>query len=300
LYLYGDDDRVKTLLELDEMLASQEDRVLEDLNTVVFVQCVGSRDEERPYCSRVCCSHSVKSALQLKELKPEMDIYVLYRDMRTFGFKEDYYKEASDKGIIFIRYDTDDKPDIRAAEEGGKAFLRLTATEPILGQRLEIDADMVCVAAASVPPESNRRLSRLLKVPLNEDGFFMEAHMKLRPADFATDGIFMCGAAHNPKFIDESIAQAQAAASRAMTILAQEELKAGGPVSSVRPSKCTGCGLCWSVCPYQAISAAEDGLAKVNEALCKGCGVCVSSCRSGAVDLDGVSNQQTWSAIQAL
>ena len=229
-----------------------------------------------------------------------MDIYVLYRDMRTFGFKEDYYKEASDRGVIFIRYDVDDKPDIRAIEEGGRSFLRLTATEPILGQRLEIDADMVCVAAPSVPPESNRRLSRLLKVPLNEDGFFMEAHMKLRPVDFATDGIFMCGAAHNPKFIDESIAQAQAAASRALTILAQEELKAGGPVSTVRPGKCTGCGLCWSVCPYQAISAAEDGLAKVNEALCKGCGVCVSSCRSGALDLGGVSDQQTWSAIQAL
>jgi heterodisulfide reductase subunit A len=300
LYLYGDDDRVKTLLELDEILSSQVERAREDWNTAVFIQCVGSRDEERPYCSRVCCSHSVKSALKLKELKPEMDIYILYRDMRTFGFKEDYYKEASDRGVIFIRYDVDDKPDIRAIEEDGKAFLRLTATEPILGQRLEIDADMVCVAAASVPPTSNRPLSRLLKVPLNEDGFFMEAHMKLRPVDFATDGIFMCGTAHNPKFIDEAIAQAQAAASRAMAILARDELKAGGLVSSVRPGKCTGCGLCWNLCPYQAISAADDGLARINEALCKGCGVCASSCRSGALDLDGVSDQQTWSAIQAL
>ncbi len=218
----------------------------------------------------------------------------------TYGFKEDYYKKASDQGVIFIRYEVDDKPDIRKVEGNGRAFLRLTATEPILGQRIEIDADMVCLASASVPPASNKPLSQLLKVPLNEDGFYMEAHMKLRPVDFATDGIFMCGTAHNPKFIDESIAQAEAAASRAMTILAKEELTAGGPVSRVQPAKCTGCGVCWAVCPYQAISKGEDGKAVVNEALCKGCGVCVSSCRSGALDLGGVSDEQTWSAIQAV
>jgi heterodisulfide reductase subunit A len=298
-YLYGEDNRVKTLLELDELIQTDSD-VVKGWNGAVFIQCVGSRDEERPYCSRVCCSHSVKNALKLKELNPDMDVYVLYRDIRTYGFKEDYYKKASDQGVIFIRYEVDDKPDIRATEENGKAFLRLTATEPILGQRIEIDADMVCLASASVPPEGNRPLSRLLKVPLNEDGFFMEAHMKLRPVDFATDGIFMCGTAHNPKFIDESIAQAEAAASRAMTILAKEELTAGGLVSRVQPSKCSGCGVCWTVCPYQAISRGEDGIALVNEALCKGCGVCVSSCRSGAMDLGGVSDEQTWSAIRAV
>lgn len=298
-YLYGEDDRVKTLLELDELIATNVDQV-KKWNGAVFIQCVGSRDEERPYCSRVCCSHSVENALKLKELNPEMDVYVLYRDIRTYGFKEDYYKKASDQGVIFIRYEVDDKPDIRKVEENGRAFLRLTATEPILGQRIEIDADMVCLASASVPPASNKPLSQLLKVPLNEDGFYMEAHMKLRPVDFATDGIFMCGTAHNPKFIDESIAQAEAAASRAMTILAKEELTAGGPVSRVQPAKCTGCGVCWTVCPYQAISKGEDGKAVVNEALCKGCGVCVSSCRSGALDLGGVSDEQTWSAIQAV
>jgi len=298
-YLYGEDDRVKTLLELDELIETNADQV-KKWNGAVFIQCVGSRDEERPYCSRVCCSHSVKNALKLKELNPEMDVYVLYRDIRTYGFKEDYYKKASDQGVIFIRYEVNDKPDIRTAEENGRSFLRLTATEPILGQRIEIDADMVCLASASIPPAGNRPLSRLLKVPLNEDGFFMEAHMKLRPVDFATDGIFMCGTAHNPKFIDESIAQAEAAASRAMTILAKEELTAGGPVSRVQLVKCTGCGVCWTVCPYQAISKGEDGRAVVNEALCKGCGVCVSSCRSGAMDLGGVSDEQTWSAIRAV
>jgi len=298
-YLYGEDGRVMTLLELDEMIEKDNNSV-KNCDAAVFIQCVGSRNDERPYCSRVCCSHSVKNALKLKELKPEMDVYVLYRDMRTYGFKEDYYKKASDQGVIFIRYQPEDPPDIHAIEEKGKSFLRLTATEPMLGYRLEIDADLVCLATASTPPAGNKPLSQMLKVPLNEDGFFMEAHMKLRPVDFATDGIFMCGTAHNPKFIDESIAQAEAAASRAMTILAKDELTAGGPVSQVTTWKCSGCGVCWTVCPYQAISCGEDGISKVNEALCKGCGVCVSSCRSGALDLRGVSNEQTWSAIRAL
>jgi heterodisulfide reductase subunit A len=298
-YLYGEDDRVKTLLELDAIIDSEAARVRQ-WSCAVFIQCVGSRDEKRPYCSRVCCSHSVANALKLKSLKPEMDVYVLYRDMRTYGFKEDYYKKASDAGVIFIRYDTDDPPDIRAAEEEGRAFLRLTAAEPVLGERIEIDADMVCLASAAIPPEGNRGLSQLLKVPLNEDGFFMEAHMKLRPVDFATDGIFMCGTAHSPKLIDESIAQAEAAASRAMSVLAREELTAGGPVARVAAARCSGCGVCWGICPYQAVSRTDDGLAVVNEALCKGCGTCVSSCRSGAMDIRGISDEQTWAAIQAL
>jgi len=298
-YLYGVDDRVVTLLELDEAMEKDSQRC-KSCTSVVFIQCVGSRDEQRPYCSRVCCSHSVKSALKLKEMNPHMDVYIIYRDMRTYGLKEDYYKKASDQGVIFIRYETDDRPEIEPVHEDGRDFLRLVVTEPVLGQRLEIDADMVCVASASIPPEGNRLLSQLLKVPLNEDGFFMEAHMKLRPVDFATDGIFMCGTAHSPKSIEESIAQAQAAAARAMTVLAKEELEAGGAVSRVTRARCSGCGLCRSVCPYQAIAAGEDGVAVVNEAICKGCGVCVSSCRSGALDLGGVTNRQTWSVIQAL
>jgi heterodisulfide reductase subunit A len=220
--------------------------------------------------------------------------------MRTYAFREDYYRQAAEKGVIFIRYEKEDGPDVTLAQEEGRSVLRVTVTEPTLGGRLVIDADMVALAAAAVPAAENRSLSQLLKVPLNEDGFFMEAHMKLRPVDFATEGIFMCGTAHSPKFIDESIAQAQAAASRALTILAQEELKAGGPVCRVTARRCSGCGLCGQVCPYQAIALGEEGVAVVNQALCKGCGVCVSSCRSGALDLGGVSDQQTWSVIQAL
>jgi heterodisulfide reductase subunit A len=289
-----------TLLDLDQEIKNNREK-FESCNTMVFIQCVGCRDNERPYCSRVCCSHSIMNALKLKQINPEMDIYVLYRDMRTYGFKEDYYRKASDQGIIFTRYDVDNKPDVQAVEEDGQSLLRVTVTEPILGQPLMINADVVCLAAGLVPPVENKGLSQMLKVPLNEDGFFMEAHMKLRPVDFTTEGIFMCGTAHSPKFIDESIAQAQAAASRAMGILAQEELKAGGSVCAVNLLKCTGCGMCEEVCPFSAIAVdPEEKVAKVNQALCKGCGVCASSCRSGALDVYGVNDEQTLTLIRAI
>ncbi|MBN2034839.1 MAG: CoB--CoM heterodisulfide reductase iron-sulfur subunit A family protein, partial [Deltaproteobacteria bacterium] len=299
LYLYGEDPRVVTLLELEQEIREAGDR-LKHCNTLVMIQCVGSRDEERPYCSRFCCSQAVKNALELKELNPNIEIYVLYRDMRTYGLREEYYRQAAEKGVIFIRYENEDKPDVTVARENGLSALRVTVTEPTLGGRLRINADLVALAVAAVPARENKSLSQLLKVPLNEDGFFMEAHMKLRPVDFATEGIFMCGTAHSPKFIDESIAQAQASAARALTVLAQDELKAGGPVCRVSVRKCSGCGLCEQVCPYHAIALGEEGVATVNQALCKGCGVCVSSCRSGALDLGGVTDMQTWFAIQAL
>jgi heterodisulfide reductase subunit A len=282
-YLYGKDNRIMTLLELDEAIEKDSNRV-KGCDSAVFIQCVGSRNDERPYCSRVCCSHSVKNALRLKSLKPEMDVYVLYRDMRTYGFKEDYYKKASDQGVIFIRYQPEDPPDIHAFEEKGKSFLRITATEPILGQRLEIDADIVCLASASVPPVGNKPLSQMLKVPLNEDGFFLEAHMKLRPVDFSTDGIFMCGTSHSPKFIDESIAQAQAAASRALAILTRTSIEGQAAVAEVSEELCSGCRVCEMTCPYEAVKKdAEKNVSVVNQALCKGCGTCVAACPSGAM-----------------
>jgi heterodisulfide reductase subunit A len=299
-YLYGEGYRVMTLLDLDHEIKNNREK-FRSCNTMVFIQCVGCRDNERPYCSRVCCSHSIMNALKLKQINPEMDIYVLYRDMRTYGFKEDYYRKASDQGIIFIRYEVDNKPEVRAVEEAGQSLLQVTVPEPILGQPLMINADVVCLAAGLVPPVENKTLSQMLKVSLNEDGFFMEAHMKLRPVDFTTEGIFMCGTAHSPKFIDESIAQAQAAASRAMGILAQEELKAGGSVCAVNLLKCTGCGMCEEVCPFNAIAVdPEEKVAKVNQALCKGCGVCASSCRSGALDVSGVNDEQTLTLIRAI
>jgi len=299
LYGYGEDPRVVTQLELEDEIQAGSDR-LKQCKALVMIQCVGSRDDERPYCSRICCAQAVKNALTLKERNPGMDIYVLYRDMRTYALREDYYRQAAEKGVIFIRYEPEDRPDVVAVEEEGHSLMRVTVTEPTLGDRIMIDAQMVALSTAAVPSRENRSLSQLLKLPLNEDGFFMEAHMKLRPVDFATDGIFMCGTAHSPKFIDESVAQAQAAASRALTVLSQEEWKAGGAVCRVTNRRCSGCGLCVLVCPYQALSVGEQGIAEVNHALCKGCGVCAASCRSGALDLDGVSDEQTWSLIQAL
>ncbi len=299
-YFYGENDKVMTQLDLDSAIEKNPERFM-DCKTTVFIQCVGSRNEERPYCSRVCCAHSVMNALKLKDINPGMDIYILYRDMRTYGFMEDYYREASDRGVIFIRYDGDEKPEVQAAEEGGQSFLQVIVNEPILGQPLMINADMICLAAATIPPEGNRSLSQMLKTPLNEDGFFMEAHMKLRPVDFATDGIFMCGTTHSPKFIDESIAQAEAAASRAFTILGRKEMKAGGPVVAVNDRKCSGCGLCEEVCSYGAI-AINTGtkVAEVNQALCKGCGVCASSCRSGALDMACFSDKQVLLMLKSL
>jgi heterodisulfide reductase subunit A len=273
---------------------------LKDCDTAVFIQCVGSRNVDRPYCSRVCCSHSIKSALRLKELKPEMDVYVLYRDMRTYGFKEDYYKKASDLGVLFIRYQPEDAPDVQAVEEEGRSFLRVSVMEPILGQRLQLDADLLCLAAPSVPPAGNRDLSRMLKVPLNEDGFFLEAHMKLRPVDFATDGIFMCGAAHSPKFIDESVAQAQAAASKALAILTRKSLEGLAAVAEVDESLCGGCRVCEITCPYEAVKKDEEKrVAVVNEALCKGCGTCVAACPAGAMKGRHFTSEQIVAEIRA-
>jgi len=299
-YLYQEDSRVLTLLELEDEIERGSERI-RNSNTFVMIQCVGSRDKERPYCSRVCCSQAIKDALALKRINPDMEIYILYRDMRTYGFREDYYREAADQGVIFIRYDADDKPEVEVVEENGRSVLKVLIAEPVLGKRLMLDADMLALGVATVPPTGSRKLSQLLKVPLNEDGFFMEAHMKLRPVDFAVDGIFMAGLAHSPKFIDESVAQAKAAASRAMTILSKDEIMADGIISAVNGEKCTGCGVCEEICSFNAIDVdPEDKVAVINNALCKGCGLCSSSCRSGALDIMGFSEEQTMTLIEAV
>jgi heterodisulfide reductase subunit A len=299
-YLYGQDPRVVTQLELEQEIHAGDER-LKQCGTMVMIQCVGSRDDERPYCSRICCSQAVKNALKLKEQYPGMDIYVLYRDMRTYAFREDYYRRAAEKGVVFIRYEGEDKPDVTATEEEGRPVLRVTVTEPTLGGRLVIDADRVALAVAAVPASENRPLSRLLKVPLNEDGFFMEAHMKLRPVDFATDGIFMCGTAHSPKFIDESIAQAQAAASRALTVLTQASIEGQAAVAEVNEALCSGCRVCEMACPYGAIRRDEEKrVSVVNQALCKGCGTCVAACPSGAMKGKHFGTDQILAEIRAV
>ncbi len=291
-YLYGKDPRVVTALELDRLFIENDTR-LRDVTTCVFIQCVGSRIPERPYCSRVCCSHSVKSALLLKEINPDMRVFVLHRDMRTYGLREDLYRKAREKGIVFIRFDHERELKVDKVNEE----LSMTFTDYTLKREIQIRPDLLILASAVVPKDGDI-LARLFKIPLNEDGFFVEAHVKLRPVDFATDGVFLCGLAHSPKSIDESITQAQAASSRAVSLLAQKTIYSSGVVAVVNADYCSSCGVCVAICPYQAPGFDEKtGVAEINPVLCKGCGLCVASCRSGAIHLNGFDEGQIMAMI---
>ena len=296
-YLYGVNPRVFSLLELEDGIAGGNPLVLSGKN-IVLVQCVGSRDKDRPYCSRICCSKSIKLALELIEANPGANVYILYRDMRTYGFMEEYYLKARESGVRFLRYDPDSKPLVEAVLHDGEERLRVTVTDTILNEDFSIDADVVGLATAIIPSPDSRILAGLFKVPLNEDGFFMEAHIKLRPVDFPSEGIFVCGLAHSPKLISESIVQAKAAASRAAVILSRDGIEAGGTVSVIDGEKCGACGMCVELCPYGAIELSDsEHRALINEALCKGCGVCASSCRSGAADILGFTDNEIHSMI---
>jgi len=302
-YLYGEDDRVMTHLELEEQIAKKEERVI-NARSLVMIQCVGCRNEDRNYCSRVCCSESIKNALKLKELNPGMDIYILFRDIRTYGFKEDYYREAAGKEVRFIRYEPDEQPRVEAAEdEEGRPVLRVTVTDPILGQKLAIDADLIALAAAVIPSAGTREVAGLFKVNLSPDGFFKEAHVKLRPVEFATDGIYLCGMAHYPKFIPETINQAYGAAGRVLTLLSRDAVTASGSVCEVNEQKCMGCGACIAVCAYGAIELRETRQGKkavVNPILCKGDGLCNAKCPTGAIQLKHFTDEELLSQIDAM
>ncbi len=295
-YLYGKDSRVLTGLELDRKFIDN-DPSLKTMKSAVFIQCVGSREPERPYCSRICCTHTAASALHLKELNPDMAIFVLYRDIRTYGEREALYKEAREKGVIFIRYDVANKPVVATGKDG----LTITVTDHVLKRPVEITADMLTLATAVVPYR-DEQLAQFFKVPMNADGFFAEAHVKLAPSDFAVDGVFLCGLAHYPKPVDESIAQAQAASSSATRLLSQKSINTSGNIAKVNPAFCTGCEVCVTVCPYNAPSMVmegrDKGKAQINPVLCKGCGSCVASCRSGALVLKGFEDGQLFAMIE--
>ena len=294
-FLYGQDPRVIISVELEEEIDRASERVAES-QTIVMIQCVGSRNEVRPYCSRLCCAKSVKNAIALKNLNPKMNVYMLYRDMRTYGFRESYYEEARGKGVIFIRYDLDRMPEVR--KEGD--ILKVTVADIILGERLEIDADLLVLASAVLPAEDNYTLAKLFRVPLNEDGFFKEAYEKLSTVDFMQEGIFVAGMARSPVSIVESIYQGKAAASRAMTFLARESLCTDGIVSTVKESVCCGCKVCEALCPYGAIAVVpEENVAKVDELVCKGCGTCCGACPTGAAQLKGFKKQQMMAMVDA-
>jgi heterodisulfide reductase subunit A len=300
-FLYGKDPRVLTQLELEGLVAKRDGRLME-LETLVMIQCVGCRDEKRNYCARICCNQAIKNALKLKELNPKVDVYVLFRDMRTYGFAEDYYLEASNKDVKFIRYEPSAKPDVEPWEEDGRSFLRVTVPDPILEKKIALDADMVVLSAAVVPSEGTQEIAKLFKVPLSPDGFLQEAHVKLRPVDFAAEGVFLCGSAHYPKHITETISQAYGAAGRALTVLSQDFVIASGAVCEVDEERCVSCGACITCCTYGAIEfhdTPKGKKARVNPVLCKGDGLCNAKCPTGAIILKHFTDEEIISQIDA-
>jgi len=301
-YLHGQDERVMTNLELEDRIAKRDESVLGARN-LVMIQCVGCRNEERNYCSRVCCSESVKNALELKAIHPEMNIYILFRDVRTYGFIEDYYREARGKKVRFIRYEPDDPPVVNVVEKNGKSILKIVVTDETLNRKVAIDADVLALAAAVVPSSATKEIANLFKVTLSPDGFYKEAHVKLRPVEFATDGVYLCGMAHYPKFIQESINQAYGAAGRVLTLLSHDSVVASGSVCVVDEKKCMGCGACVAVCTYGALQLQDTKQGKkvvVNPVLCKGDGLCNAKCPTRAITLKHYTDDQIVSEIDAL
>jgi heterodisulfide reductase subunit A len=302
-YLYGSDERVVTMLEFEKYAETGFGKL--ESKKVIMIQCVGSREGDRQYCSRVCCNQAVKNAILLKDSGHDIDVTILYRDLRSYGLNELNYREARKKGVKFIRYDMEHKPKV-AGNDGGN--LTVTVFEPLLGKTIELKADMLALSSAIVPDaENNRRIARMFKVPLNQENFFLEAHVKLRPVDFATEGVYLCGLAHSPKSIKESIIQGRAAAGRAATVIAKDQLETEGTIASVDPNLCVACGACEQVCAYSAIEVQDVPVrggtvrrAVVNDVLCKGCGTCSATCRCGAIDVSGFSDKQVISEIEYL
>ena len=286
-YLYGQHPNIFTSLEFDKLIAGQDPRI-DAATQAVFIQCVGSREPQRPYCSRLCCTHSVESAIELKRRQKDLDVFVLYRDLRTYGEKELLYKEARELGVIFIRFDLEAKPKVE--QDGGG--LKVTIFDPILQMPVVLRPDLLTLASA-ILPNSVEKLGEIFKVPRNAEGFLNEAHAKLRPVDLPSDGIFLAGLTHYPKPIDESIAQAMAAAGRAATFLAKDQVEVGGIVAVVDQDKCAVCLTCVRTCPFNVpvIDYTADA-AYIDPAKCQGCGICPSECPAKAITLKNFSDSQ--------
>jgi heterodisulfide reductase subunit A-like polyferredoxin len=286
-YLYGQSDRVLTQLELEEKIAGDSDEA-KKLNSVVMIQCVGSREEGHMYCSRICCTQAVNNALKLKELNPDTEVYVLYRDIRTYGMNELLYRQAREKGVTFIRYDVERKPQV--IEKGGK--LGISVYDEVLGAEIQLEPDLLVLSAAVRPQQDAEEFASRLKLPLTQDKFYMEAHMKLRPLDFVNEGMYLCGLAHSPKSISESIVQARGAVSRAMTILSKPYLMVGGIISVVDEDRCVACLTCVRSCPFGVPRINEEGVACIEAAACQGCGICASLCPRKAIKLQHYKDEQ--------
>ena len=291
-YAYGEDNRVMTQTEFEKGFT---EGTLPAFERCVMIQCVGSRDEERPYCSRVCCSVAIKNAIDIKEKDPHTDVIILYRDIRTYGFLEKYYLKARNLGVRFIRFEPEKPPVVE--NKGG--VLSIACFEPSVGENIEFKTDLVVLSSAIIPGD-NKDLATLLKVPRTNEGFFFEAHMKLRPIDFASDGMFLCGLAHSPKNIQESMTQAAGVVARAMTILSKDTMAVGGVVAHVEAEKCAACLTCVRTCPYSVPVINEKGEAEIDISKCKGCGSCVAECPAKAIDLMHYRDAQLIEKTKAL
>ncbi len=302
-YLYGKDERVLTQLELEDLISNQQSEI-RNLKSIVMIQCVGSRNAERGYCSRLCCGQAVKNAMEIKRLSPQTEVFILYRDMRTYGLMEPFYRQAREMGVTFLRFDEKRPPEVQRLEtlrqaQGGalesapsSAPLQVIVHDEMLDADVALEADRVVLSVAVVPREDAGEVAQLLKVPRTADGFFQEAHLKLRPVDFASDGIFLCGMAHYPKkALTESVTQALAAAGRAATVLSNRTIEIEPIISHVVEEKCDGCAYCVDPCPFKAITLIEyqneAGQTKkrvvVDETVCKGCGTCQATCPKNAI-----------------
>ncbi|UCG25922.1 MAG: CoB--CoM heterodisulfide reductase iron-sulfur subunit A family protein, partial [Chloroflexota bacterium] len=299
-YGYGSDERIITQQQFEARLADP-DFAAGEAKSVAMIQCVGPAER---FCSRICCTTALKNALTLKDRQPEAQVVVLFKDIRTYGFKEKLYTQARDRGVIFLRYDDQTKPQVDATGED----LAVEAWDPILDRRLTLQPDLLVLSMPVVPQDDNDEIAALFKVPVDADGFFSEAHVKLRPVDFSTDGVFMAGMAHYPKLLDETMIQAQAAAARAARVLSQETLTAGGRVAVVDEERCTGCLTCLRICPFGVpvmranLTGVGDimGAAYVEPAICQGCGTCAAECPARAIQLTHYTDAQLRSNVRAL
>lgn len=301
-YLYGKNKNVITQLELDKLLQNG-DKALDKVKNVVMIQCVGQREGDRMYCSRVCCNQAIRNAAALRRLNPDINVTILYREMRTYGMHELNYRAERQNGVTFVNYDLERKP--KVTDKNG---LTVSVYSPAVGSEIDLEADLVVLASAIVPDvEANKITAQQLKIPQTQDGFFLEAHAKLRPVDFATEGVYLCGLAHSPKNIRESLVQGRSAAGRAATVISKEYIETEGTIAKVDANLCTACGTCEDICPYGAIEVQDVPVrggtvrrAVVNDALCKGCGTCCANCRCGAVDLGGFADRQIVNEIEYL
>jgi heterodisulfide reductase subunit A-like polyferredoxin len=291
-FLYGQDSRVLTQIELGKRL---EEKGADDLQHVVMIQCVGSRNEDFPNCSRICCQSAVKNALHIKELNPETEVSVLYRDIRTYGELEYFYRQARRQGVHFFRFNREEPPQV-SAQDG---TLSVTFKDHVLQRQLRVPAD-VLVLSAGMRPSDTEELATMLKLPRNPDGYFMEAHVKLRPVDMANEGIYVCGTAHGPKLISETIAQAMAASSRAATFLSQSEITLSVVTAKVDQERCASCLICVRACPYGVPHINKEGVSEIDEALCRGCGICAAECPAKAIELNWYEDDQVISKVDAL